>query len=231
MPVPERSRALRRAITTVSDPAGRSSRAWRNHSRIQRFTRFRITALPTRLLTVTPSLLRPTFESIRVSVGPSAGEPAPAEITTTKLSELRRSPDLTALAKSRVRSNRSARRKRPVLENTGLLRGYASCEALTALGTTSLENRTSSASLETRPKSMNPLSANTARLIGTFHRRPFVSLRSFEGGRGLRVDSRRVSSIPSGTLLDRLSGYPVIRLSSGYPESPSWSDLCESSYP
>jgi hypothetical protein len=164
---PERSRAVWRAITTTSDLPGIFTRAWRNHSLIQRFTRLRTTALPTRLLTVTPS--RCVFSSdIPLSEGV-------ADATmTTKLPDTRRFPDLTTRLKSRVRKIRSARRKRPVFESTDLLRRNAGSEALAALRPTALENRASRARLHSCSKSMPSFPANTAGLIGTFHRRPSI---------------------------------------------------------
>ena len=67
-----------------------------------------------------------------------------------------------------------------------LLRRDTCCEALSALGAASLEDRTSSARFASRAKSMDSFSADTAGLIGTFHRRPSISIlsHSIEGERG-----------------------------------------------
>ena len=171
---PERPRAVRRAITTMSDGYGNSARACRNHSLIQRFTRLRTTALPTRLLTVTPSRdlrgLRDRSSS-RISV-PALGCSA---TMTTKPPETQRLPDLTARLKSRVRNIRSARQKRPVFGNTGLLRGNAGCETLTAFRATSLENCSSRTRLHSRAKAMISLPADTTGLVSAFHQRPSIS--------------------------------------------------------
>ena len=87
---------------------------------------------------------------------------------------------------------RSARRKRPVFESTDLLRGNAGSEALAALRPTALEDRASCACLHSRTKSMRSFPADTARLIGTFHRRPsilFFVLSRDGGGSGLSFPS------------------------------------------
>jgi hypothetical protein len=176
--VPERSRAVRRAITTISDCPGNPARACRNHSLIQRFTRLRTTALPTRLLTVTPN-------RCRFSSDLSVPELVFDAMMTTKLSKTRRFPDLTTRVKSWVRKMRSARRKRPVFESTDLLRGDAGCEALAALRPAALENRASCACLHSRAESVHSFPADTARLISTFHRRPSILFFVLsEGGRG-----------------------------------------------
>jgi hypothetical protein len=175
---PERSRAVRRAITTISDCPDNPARECRNHSLIRRFTRLRTTALPTRLLTVTPN-------RCRFSVDFSVSELIFDAVTTTKLPKTRRFPDLTTRLKSWVRKMRSARRKRPVFESTDLLRGNASCEALAALRAAPLENRASRACLHSCAESMNSFPADTARLIGAFHRRPSILFFVLsEGGRG-----------------------------------------------
>ena len=151
----------------MSDPSGNSSRAWRNHSLIRRLTRLRITELPTRLLTVTPNLRR--FSSDCLIAPPVLGA-----ITTTKPFEVRRFPAFTARVKSRVHKIRSARSKRPVRENTDLLRRNTCCEALSAFGAASLENCAPGTRFGSRAKSMDSFSADTAGLIGTFHRRPSI---------------------------------------------------------
>jgi hypothetical protein len=88
---------------------------------------------------------------------------------------------------------RSTRRKPPVFENTDLLRGNASCEALAALRAAALENRASCACLHSCAKSMRSFPADTTRLIGAFHRRPSILFFVlFEGERGSG------SSFPSG---------------------------------
>jgi hypothetical protein len=69
---------------------------------------------------------------------------------------------------------RSTRRKRPVFKSTDLLRGNTGSEALAALRPTALENRTSCACLHSCTESMHSFPADTARLIGTFHRRPSI---------------------------------------------------------
>ena len=170
---------MRRAITTVSDSSGRPARARRNHSLIQRFTRLRITEPPTRLLTVSPNLccFSREFPTVLLVLG---------AITTTKLSELRRFPDLATRLKSRVHKIRSARRKRPILKSMDLLRRNTSCEAFSAFGAASLQNRAPPACLGSRAKPVDSFPTNAARLIGTFHRRPsiFVLSRAREvGGR------------------------------------------------
>ncbi len=173
---PERFRAAGRAITTISDRPGHCARAVRNHSRMRLFKRLRTTALPIRLLTVTPNRCRASTE-----IGASAA--ASDLVTTTKLRETRRCPDLTTRLKSRVRKMRSARPKRPVFEDTDLLRGNVGGEALAALRPAALENCASSACLHARAKSMCSFPADTARLISAFHRRPFILVVSV-GGRG-----------------------------------------------
>jgi hypothetical protein len=163
----------------VSDPSGKLVRAWRNHSLIQRFTRLRITEPPTRLLTVSPNRFWFSRESPTVPLVLDA-------ITTTKLSELRRFPDLAARRKSWVHKTRSARRKRPVLKSTDLLRGNTSCEAFSAFGAASLQNCSARARLGSRAEPVGSFPTNAARLIGTFHRRPsiFILSRAREvGGR------------------------------------------------
>ena len=149
------------------DPWGNPSRAWRNHSLIRRFTRLRITELPTRLLTVTPSLLRILSDSLE---SPSVR----GAIAMTKLFEVPRFPDLTTRIKSRVDRIRSTCRKWPVLESIELFRRNTSCEALPAFRTASLEYCTSGMCFSSRTKSVDSLSSNTAWLISAFHRRPSV---------------------------------------------------------
>jgi len=151
----------------MSDPSGNVSRACRNHSLIQRFRRLRITEFPTRLLTVTPNFL--CFSSDLAMETPLLDA-----IAMTKLPEVRRLPNLMARLKSRLHKIRSACRKRPVFESTGLFRRNASCEALSAFATTSLENCPACTSLGSCSKSMDSFSSDTARLIGTFHRRPSI---------------------------------------------------------
>jgi len=87
---------------------------------------------------------------------------------------------------------RSARRKRPVFKSTDLLRGNADSETLAALRSTALKNRASRACLHSCTESMYSFSADTARLIGTFHRRPsilFFVLSRSGGGSGLSFPS------------------------------------------
>jgi hypothetical protein len=188
---PESSRALRRAITTMSDPAGNLSRASRNHSLIQRFTRFRTTEFPTRLLTVTPNLRRFSSDSsVRMAV------------TMTKPSKARRLPDFITRPKSSVLKIRSACRKRPVFENTALLRGDCDCEAFSALRATALQDCTPRTRLHSRAKSMNSFPANAAGLVGSFHRRPSIFILSRVRGvrsgfpSGIRFRRRSVSKLP-----------------------------------
>ena len=151
----------------MSDPSGNPTRALRNHSLIHRLIRLRITELPTRLLTVTPNRRRFSSDgSIALLVLDA--------IKMTKSLEAPRFPVFTARVKSRVHKIRSARRKRPVSEDTGLLRRDACCESLSTLGATALQNCTPSASLASRAKPMNSFSTDTTGLIGTFHRRPSI---------------------------------------------------------
>jgi len=83
---------------------------------------------------------------------------------------------------------RSARRKRPVFENTDLLRGNTGCEALAALRPAALENRASCTCLHSCTKSMRAFTANTAGLVSAFHWRPSILFFVlFEGGRGSRM--------------------------------------------
>ena len=104
---PERPRAARQAITTTSDPSGSHLRACRNHSLIRRFIWLRITAFPTRLLTVTPNLCRLSSDFVTAFLGLRA-------ITTIKPSEVPGLPDLRTRLKSRGDRTRSTRRKRCV---------------------------------------------------------------------------------------------------------------------
>ena len=83
-------------------------------------------------------------------------------------------------AQDSVRSLKAARCRRHEL-----LRRSTGCEALAALGATSLEDCAPGARLEARAKSMNPLSRDAARLIGAFHRRPSIfGLSRIRSGRG-----------------------------------------------
>jgi hypothetical protein len=195
---PESSRAARRAITTISNPLGRSLRAFRNHSLIRRFTRLRITELPTRLLTVTPNRIRDSSDLVAT---PSVR----GAITTTKFFEVPRFPDLTARPNSREHRTRSARRKRPVLESTALLRGNTSCELFPTFRATSFEYRASCTRLGSRAKSVGSFSSDTARLVGPFHQRFSIFVFSRMGGLG--VDFRRASGFGAGGISVALLRY------------------------
>jgi hypothetical protein len=103
--------APRRAITTRSRSASKLSLLWRNHSRIQRFTRFRSTAPPTRRLAVMPSL------------GPLEAISTRAATSTTKSRDAARRPSAAKCRKSRASRRRSARRKRAIAGDTPTWRG------------------------------------------------------------------------------------------------------------
>jgi len=188
---PDSRDAVPRAITITSEPLGSVLRAPRNHSRIRRFTRLRTTALPTRLLTVTP---RRTRSARALPVGQDPVFPVALRAnTTTKSSDAWRLPARITRRKSCVRKSRSARRKRPVFERTALLRGNTGCEALSTFRAASLDDRAAGSCLHSLAEPMHSLAPDSTRLIGTFHRRPsivvvdsslMIVVAAFEGMRG-----------------------------------------------
>jgi hypothetical protein len=103
-----------RAITMRSTGCSSSLRDRRNHSRTPLFTRFLVTAFPTRRLTVTPNLRHSPDTSSR-------GE----AIKTTKFRDARRFPPRPTRWKSRESRIRSVRRKRPVFPDIGYFEALA----------------------------------------------------------------------------------------------------------
>jgi len=128
----------------------------RNISRSSRFTRFRTTALPIRLLTVTPSRER---------------APAAGRRRRTRCDVWHRRASRCNSRYSTRRRIRAALGKRsdPTTRSTGLLRRNADRQALAALVAATLQNLASARSGHAGPEPVRALPAAVAGLIRPLH--------------------------------------------------------------
>src|SRR5215470_15820860 len=142
----------------MTTSAGGRMFAWRarNTSRRSRFTRFRTTALPIRLLTVTPSRER---------------TPAAGRRRTTRCEVWHRRASRCNSRYSTRRRIRAALGKRsvPTTRSTGLLRRNADRQALAALVAAALQDLTSAGSRHARPEPVRALPTAVAGLIRPLH--------------------------------------------------------------
>src|SRR5262245_25115852 len=143
-------------MTTRS--AGGRIFAWRvrNTSRRSRFTRFRTTALPIRLLTVTPRRER---------------DPAAGRRRTTRCDVWQRRASRCKSRYSTRRRIRAAFGKRsdPTTRSTGLLRRNADRQALAALVAPTLQDLASARTDHAGPEPVRALPAAVAGLIRSLH--------------------------------------------------------------